>query len=568
MKVRASLLTVVGLTVFSLGAQAQTNAAPEPAPAVAPSLSTNAAPEVSPGAVPANSTNAAPEAAPETAPAVFTNAAAETLAVATNDRPRVGALIPLIVMEDVALSEAIKNLARQAGLNYMLDPKVAYGQPGPDGKVTVQPSVTLRWENVTAEQALGALLGIYNLQMTADPKTTIARITPKDPAAPPPLITKIIQLKFADTTNIMANVQTALIDPKRSHVSADSRTSQLVVVATEAEVAQVDKLIERLDTPTKQVLIESRLVETSINPTTKKGIDWSGTLNAQNVTAGNNLQAPTATSLGSTLATPPRMLLDTAKGFNPSTAFINADGLSAVLSFLNTYADAKVLSSPRTVTLDNEMAHIQVSRMVPVFSVTAGTANTTGGSQVSYTNLGVFLRVTPRISANNFVNLKVQPEVSRVFDTVTRTVNGTTTQADEYDIRKLETRVLIPSGNTLVLGGMVQDDVTHTSTKVPLLGDIPGVGVLFRSNAKTRLKTNLIIFVTPTIVQPSDYQPTTTEFLKSPVPTTDSLDGDWSAFDSGLPAGTKMLNTDLKKGPATAAPKSPAASEDNDDAQK
>src|SRR5207249_8515506 len=84
-----------------------------------------------------------------------------------------GAVIPLIVMDDVPLTDAIKNLARQAGLNYMLDPKIGFGQPGPDGKVVAQPSVSIRWENITAEQALNALLNNYSLQLVDDPKTHI-----------------------------------------------------------------------------------------------------------------------------------------------------------------------------------------------------------------------------------------------------------------------------------------------------------------------------------------------------------------------------------------------------------
>src|SRR5205814_1277544 len=117
----------------------------------------------------------------------------------------------------------------------------------------------------------------------------------------------------------------------------------------------------------------------------------------------------------------------------------------------------------------------------------------------------------------------VIPEVSRVFDTVTRQVgnsaNGTPQlfQADEYDVRRMETKVMIPSGNTLVLGGLMTDDLRNQSTKVPLLGDVPGLGYLFRSDAKQRQKSNLIIFITPTIVQDEDYQPTKSDFLKTPV---------------------------------------------------
>ncbi|HWH71697.1 MAG TPA: hypothetical protein VNT26_20150 [Candidatus Sulfotelmatobacter sp.] len=527
MKLNLRILTLVGLAAGSLAGFAQTNS---PADAL-PASSANATNEV-----------AAAEPAATAPPA--TETAASTAAVGSGSAPQTaitaqpGAIIPLIVMDDVPLTDAIKNLTRQAGLNYMLDPKVTFGQPGADGRPAPQPVVSIRWENVTAEQALTALLNNYNLQLTEDPKSKIARITVKDPAAPDPLVTKVIQLKYAAPTNIMVAVQNTLTD-KRSKVVSDIRTSQLVVLATEKELTEVDKLVEHLDTKTKQVLIEARLLETSMNPRTSKGMDWSGTLDAQHLAFGNNLQtAPVPQdSANAPLATLwPKMMFDTAHGFNPSTAFLDADGVNAVFSFLNHYAEAKVISAPRTVTLDNEQARIEVTRASPIINVTPGTANTTGGSQIQYTNLGVILNVTPRISANDYVNLKVVPEVSRVFDTVKKSL-GTqgNYEADQYDIRKIETRVMIPSGNTLVLGGLVQDDVRQGNVKVPVLGDIPGLGLLFRSDSKSRQKSNLLVFITPTIVQEQDYQPTKSTFLQTPVPTQDSVEGDWSAWDSGKP---------------------------------
>jgi type II secretory pathway component GspD/PulD (secretin) len=487
----------------------------------------------------ATATSPAPAPAAE-APAAANNPPATPAPAASATINPSAPVIPLIVMDDVPLTDAIKNLARQAGLNYMLDPKIGYGQPGPDGRPTPQPSVSIRWENVTAEQALNALLSNYSLQLMEDTKTHIARVTIKDPAAPEPLVTKIIQLKYAPATNIIVSVQPALTD-KRSKVVADVRTSQLVVVATEKEIDEVDRMVEKLDTITKQVLIEARLLETSLNPQTSKGMDWSGTVGAQHLAFGNNLQSKPVQAQESdnhVLSTLwPKMLFDTAKGFNPATAFLDADGVNAVFSFLNKNAEAKVISAPRTVTLDNEPARIEVTRASPIINVTAGTANTTGGSQITYTNLGVILNVTPRISANNYVNLRVVPEVSRIFDTVTKSlgVSGIF-QADEYDIRRMETKVMIPSGNTLVLGGLISDDVRTQNTKVPILGDIPFMGLAFRSDSKQRAKNNLIIFVTPTIVQEEDYQPTKTDFLKTPTPAQDVVDGDWSAWDSGKPA--------------------------------
>src|SRR5262249_18475138 len=131
-------------------------------------------------------------------------------------------------------------------------------------------------------------------------------------------------------------------------------------------------------------LIEARLLETSMNPSTIKGLDWSGTLQAQHLAFGNNLQqAPVSSglSVNQPLASQfPKLMMDTAKGFNPATAFLDADGVSAVFSFINSDSEARVISAPRTVPLDNEPATLEVTRATPIINVTAGTANTTGGS--------------------------------------------------------------------------------------------------------------------------------------------------------------------------------------------
>jgi type II secretory pathway component GspD/PulD (secretin) len=508
---------------------AQTQAASAGSAANADAAQAQPAPATAPAA--ADVAQAPPAAASSAAPADSNAPAAGASAT-----PQTNAIIPLIVMDDVPLTDAVKNLARQAGLNYMLDPKVAFGQVGPDGKPVPQPTVSIRWENVTAEQALNALLGNYNLQMTEDPKSKIARVTVRDPAAPDPLQTKIIQLKFASPTNMIGAIMNTLTD-KRSKVVPDVRTSQLVILATEKELVEVDQLVERLDTITRQVLMEARLLETQVNPTTLKGIDWANTLRNQNFAFGNNLMANSPNnSINNTLVQQPypKILADTAAGFNPATAFLNADGVSAVLSFLNTYAETKVISAPRTVTLDNEMSTIEVGTMFPIVNTTAGTANTTGGSTVTYSNLTIKLEVTPRISANNYVHLKVVPKVMRLGDLVSSVVGSQNNAVYSFQTREMHTSVLIPSGNTLVLGGLIEDNIHKENSKVPLLGDIPVFSFFFRHDLKQRTKSNLMVFLTPTIVQDEDYQPTKTDFLKTPVPP-DSIEGDWSAWDSGKP---------------------------------
>jgi type II secretory pathway component GspD/PulD (secretin) len=494
-------------------------------------------------------------------PGETAGASAPTIVVSTNVLP--------IQFQDVPITTAIENLARLAGINYLLDPQIGYGQTDQSGRIKAEPTVSVRWDNITAQQALMAVLDNYGLRLVEDPKNKIARITIQNPNVLPPLLTRVIQLKYSGVSNMQAAVEGTFAD-KRSKVILDSRTSQLVVVAPENEQDAVSTLVDQLDKPTRQVLIETRLMEISSSPSTVKGMDWSGTLAAQNISFGNGqvqpatttFQAPgtpvtttlpggrtitttpgytTTTTIGSTTTgsgstsgstsgsssssgstattvgglIPNGLAWNTLSGLTPAIGFLNADGLHAVLSFLNSDSDAQVIATPRVVTLDNEMAHIEVTRAEPIFNNTAGTQGSPGGSQVNYTNLGTILDVTPRISANDFIWLKVQPEVSSKFGIVTKTVAGFVSQADEYDIRKVTTQVLIPNANTLVMGGFIRDNTKNTYNKVPIMGDIPILGYAFRSEGKSMEKDNLLIFITPTIIKDTDFRPTTTKFLQS-----------------------------------------------------
>lgn len=585
MKSIATLLSLLALAASGVIATAQTTptAAADTTPPVAVTATADttvaptpvaATPAAQPEATAAAAATpvlvaAASPAAPDAAAPAPATAASTNTPAAAGDTHDPNAIIPLIVMDDVPLTDAIKNLARQANLNYMLDPKINYGAADANGVVHAAPSISLRWENLTADQALNAVLTTYNMTINEDPKTHIALISIKDPAAPDPLVTKIVQLKYSSSSNMVLNASSVLTD-KRSKVIGDNRTSQMVVVATEKEIASIDELVARLDTPTKEVLIEAKLVETSSNPTTAKGVDWSGTLQAQKFQFGNNVLGgqgkqpysqtinvatnpaggfiQTTTYGANNLIANPGLLVDTAKGLDPTTAFLNADGVSAVLSFLNTSADAQVLSTPRAVTLDNEEATLSVTTAQPIFATTAGTQGSPGGSEVTYTNLGTILKVTPRISANEMIALSVVPEVSDLGPVVTKTVSGLVNQADSFVVRRVTTRVLIPSGNTLVMGGLVTDSSSKGDTKVPILGDIPVLGWAFHQQNKSQNKRNLIIFITPTIVHDNDFQMAESTFMKSKPPAKEAAE--FTAWDSGVPQDWSKLTGSKKEAPA------------------
>jgi len=528
------LLGLATSGLVSFGQENNDNPAPPPVPppaeqpAETPPADDPAAEKPAAEAPPATEPAPAEAGQPQASPATPA-APGEPAAANPNE------IVPLIVIDDVPLTDAIRNLARQSNLNFQFDPRITAA--GPDGRPTNNVNISIRFENVTSQEALEAVLENYNLALVKDPRSKIARVTIKDPRAEEPLVSKVIQLKYSDPTNLVAVLKATL--SSRSQVVPDSRTSQLLISTTEKEWPATQELITKLDTATRQVLIEAHLIETAKNPTTVKGIDWTATAASQRFSFGNNQGTPSGAPGNNNLlvGSPPasKLLIDTAKGFNPSTAFLDANGVSAILSFFNTDNESEVVATPRAVTLDNQTANLSVTRAFPIFKVTPGSANSPAGAEITYTNVGTILQVTPRITADDTISLRVVPEVSNIDGTDSQVVNGEANTANIYAIRRIETHVMIPSGNTLVMGGLISSDETAGFTKVPVLGDIPGVGRLFRSDSKNHKKSNLLIFVTPTIVEDTAYVESARgrEFLKNRI--VEKVDKPWSSYDSAKP---------------------------------
>lgn len=554
MNKKLALLLVVGFSTFGRWCAAQSGNAAK-APDAPPVITAPAKPDE-------NASQPKPVAAPSEliekpkpeAPATSGAAAPVDLGAkpASANSPEIIEALTI----DHDLLGAIQSLAQQANINIHIDPSITFTNL-PDGRPSV-PMVSLRWRNITAEDALVEILDIHGLALVRNSKTQISRVTKR--SSEPPRFTTLIQLKYSNPTNIVDLLKTTFGDPLKSKVNADSRTSQILLFATEKETEAATNLVAQLDTPTKQVLIEARLLETSKSPRSVKGIDWSGTLEGQNVTIGNGrttgtttTQTPGASSTttlpsGRTVTTPSGsssktdlltqlgvggISADSARGLYPSTAFLNADGVRAVLSFLNTDADTEVVATPRQVTADNVTATLAVTRAFPIFETTPGSAQTPASAKITYTNLGTILKVTPRIAAGSNIVLKVIPEVSNIDSKDRQIINGDINEANVYAIRRMETEVMIPSGNTLVMGGLISDTSTKSYSKIPILGDLPGLGLAFRRDTKSRIKSNLIIFVTPTIVRDFDFQPTGTDFLKKKP--SDKADTEESAWNSGKP---------------------------------
>jgi hypothetical protein len=491
--------------------------------------------------------------------------------------------------EEIPLQTAILMLARFAKIPVVLDPRLKGGGERFIGtNVVTLPAITNITVNLSsmgdlsAKQRLLAILKVHDLDMVADPASQVYTISYKEPGAKEPLVPNVVPLRYSNTTNIMSLLQAVFPPPTR--IQADSRTASLLVISTAKDFDSITNLIAQLDTPTKQVLIEARFIDTLLNPESFKGVNWTDTLKNNRVTFGNgntlsqgyngasstsgqaqgqanaNFQNPVGINPSTGILEPDRIVngfsLNTANGFSPSTAFLNSQGVSALLSFLNQDADTRTLSTPRAVTLDNQETHLQVTRAIPIFNQSEGIGQagvTVSSSTPSYTNVGTILVVTPRISGTN-VQMHLQPEISDTeLQLSTKTVAGKVNQADIFTMQKIDTSVMIPSGNTLVMGGLSQDISNRGYTKVPFLGDIPVLGWAFRSESIQRKKRNIFIFVTPTIIEDEDYQPYRTEFLNTKMPEHPELGDDplYSAkpkkwdYDGTKPRkATKSMGTD------------------------
>lgn len=464
--------------------------------------------------------------------------------------------------KEIPLLTAIQMLARLSKLNIMIDPRIKSGgirQVGTNiielPPVATNTVVISTYGGVTPRQTLDAVLNNYGLTMVADRNTGFHQVTFRDPSAKEPVYPFTVPLHYSNTTNIQTLIQVTF---PTARVQSDPRTAQLVVLATEREYEAITNLVASLDLPTRQVLIEARFLETFTNPKSLRGIDWTDTLSAQRFTAGNGLLSGGSTKTtttrspgdpititrpdGTTVNVTPDssrtttetetretsldstiVSLASSGGFAPNVAFLNAQGVNAVLSFLNSESDSRVLATPRAVTLDNQETRLQVTTAIPIFNAqeSIGQAGvTTSSSRPEYTNVGTILIVTPRITGSN-VSMRVRPEISRVVPdhpSSRKIVQGKVNEADVFSSSTIETHVLVPSGNTLVMGGLISDSTQKSYTKVPLLGDIPGLGWAFRKESKAHEKANLIVFVTPTIIEEADFQPTRTEFLNTPMP--------------------------------------------------
>jgi type IV pilus secretin PilQ/predicted competence protein len=447
--------------------------------------------------VQATSATSAP-AAPKTAvPQPSTSTPATTLAppaVAESVTESGGVGVREFQGDDVG--QVLRLLARQAKVNMVVSDQVTG-------------TVTMRLEDVTALQAIAIIVKAKGLSLDQIDHVYYIK-TPAEKTAEP---TESDSYQFSysrakEVAPLLAS-QLASKDPPQF----DERTNTIFFRETRSNLDNVRKLLVTIDKPTKQVMIEARLVEVTANPTQSYGIDWSGVVGSASNGKTFSYGAPGSTSGSSTSGNVP--LSDFALG-NPANpnilgnfsklipgqfAILSVPQMSATLRLLNEDNDAEFLANPRIVTADNLQAKIEINRAQPVPQLNFNEQTATavfGGFQDK--KFGNTLIVTPSINKDNFVTLKVKPEISNKVGDSTFVFAGATVSSPIIDTRTLESNVLIRSGDTLAIGGLLQDEVAKARNKVPFIGDVPVLGYLFQNHLNSRVKRNLLVFVTPTII--------------------------------------------------------------------
>ena len=281
-------------------------------------------------------------------------------------------------------------------------------------------------------------------------------------------------------------------------IQADTATNSLIITAPEPQYRQLRAVIDMLDQRRAQVMVESLIAEVNASKAQQIGIQWQSALGSTGV-AGTSFGSTgniTSLSQGGTAAATAGI----SSGLNIGTVR-NINGtnvLSSLANFLQTNTDANILSTPNLLTLDNEEAKIVVGQNVPFLTGQYTSSNTATGAvnpfqTIERKDVGLTLKVKPQISETGTVKLTIFQEVSSIG---TSTTSGYITNK-----RSIESNVLVEDGAIVVLGGLLSDDYAGNKSQVPSLGDIPGLGWLFKSETRSRTKSNLMVFLRPVVVR-------------------------------------------------------------------
>jgi type II secretory pathway component GspD/PulD (secretin) len=382
-------------------------------------------------------------------------------------------LLVTLQATDTSITEVLRILADRSGLNIVTSPEVATR------------TISIRLSNTPFEEALNLVVRAAGLGYERVGGTILvadlARLESRTG-----LVTRVYDLQHADPENVAKALEVIT-----RNVSIDIEHHRVVIRATQSELEQAEHVITRLDARPRQVLLEARLIEVNVSRLEELGIDWEKITKLSTVVTEGYHGASTVGGMPTTVDY--TELTDFHRLYRQDQTF------EVAVDALLTDNHARLLSNAEIATLDGSVAEIFAGETVPVVITSLQSPGSAGGSlqsvQLEKIDVGVKLKITPRLTEDGMITVLVQPEVSRILKFV-----GPDADLPQTSTRRATTMVRVRDGQTIYLGGLLSEEKRETVKKVPLLGDIPLLGMLFRHTRNETTRYDLVIEITPRIV--------------------------------------------------------------------
>lgn len=391
----------------------------------------------------------------------------------------------------------LRLLSLKSGVNIVAGPEVTG-------------TVTVRLNDVPWDKALDVVLRTYGYVYERD--GSIIRVTTRENLAAEDLATEAFILNYSTASEIADAISEIITE--RGRIKAVPRTNTVIVTDVATNIYKIGEIIKRLDKRTPQVYIDSKIVQTTESVLDQLGIDWqpTATLSGSERSTTFPFRARSVNGNGFFDTFKEFMPFDTSAevvsssetlggGFN-TVGTLDFSSFQATLNFLKSRSSTKVISNPRIVTLSNQTAKVLVGVEVGIPQLERN--ESTGSFEVNgyeMRDTGVVLEVTPHVNDANEILVELTPEVS-LFLGYEPIITGSSLAAPQFSTTKAETQVLIKDQETIAIGGLMKDAESSSYSKLPFLGDIPGIGRIFRREVDEgeNEQTETIFFVTCTIV--------------------------------------------------------------------
>lgn len=336
---------------------------------------------------------------------------------------------------------------------------------------------------------------------------------------------RIFDLKYGNAKDIEKQLKNQLDAKKVGTVKADERTNQLIVQTLPDRMGDIEEMVLKLDQKTRQVLIDARIIKINLSNDSSRGVEWEGLFKAaktfgtmylgstpfsavQGATSAFRTRSQVLSDTGGNIGSYP--FSGTTSNFSSSTKGVGTENLhvgmisnkmdyDAVLHYVESLGETKILSCPQIAVINNQEAKIHVGERQAYIttSTTSGQTTSTVSESVTYVDVGLQLAVTPTINEDGFITMKIKPEISTVVDTLLSSSNN---KIPIIDTATADTSVMVKEGATILIGGLNKEEETETYKGVPFLGRIPLIGQGFSTKVKTKTRFQLLILLTPHII--------------------------------------------------------------------